>query len=62
MLFSLAGLSGPTFGRPLQRIVFPIAAAVGSFPALLFAYILRTATVTERTVAITPFTPPEQAV
>ena len=63
MLFSLTGLSGPTFGRPLQRIVFPIAAAVGSFPlALLFAYILRTATVTERTAAITPFTTPEQEV
>ncbi|WP_339103818.1 hypothetical protein [Haloterrigena salinisoli] len=62
-LFVLTGLSGPPFGRPLQRIVFPIAVAVGAFPlALLFAYILRTATVTERTAAITPFTTPEQEV
>ncbi|RKD97221.1 hypothetical protein [Halopiger aswanensis] len=63
MLFALTGLSGPPFARSVQRVVFPIAAAVGSFPlALLFAYILRTATVTERTAAITPFTTPEQEV
>ena len=63
MLFALTGLSGPPMAQSMQRVVFPIAAGIGAFPlALLFAYILRTATVTERTAAITPFTTPEQEV
>ncbi|GAB3663951.1 hypothetical protein [Halopiger thermotolerans] len=61
MLFALTGLAGSSFTRTVQQVLFPITAAVGSFPlALLFAYIVRTATVTERTAAITPFTTPEQ--
>ncbi|SEV95055.1 hypothetical protein [Natrinema salifodinae] len=62
-LFVLTGLSGPPLGRSVRAVVFPAAVAVGTFPlALLFSYILRTATVTERTAAITPFTTPEQEV
>ncbi|MBZ6493791.1 hypothetical protein [Natrinema longum] len=42
-------------------VLVPTAVAMGVFPlALLFASILRTATVTELTAAITPFTTPEQ--
>ncbi len=60
-LFVLTVATGRPFGEPTGVVLFPTAVAVGVFPlALLFAYILRTATVTERTAAITPFTTPEQ--
>ena len=62
-LFALTTVSDPAFAGRTQIVVFPLAAAVGMVPlALLFSYILRTATVTERTAAITPFTTPEQEV
>ena len=62
-LFVLTTPAYPAFSVETQHVVFPLAVAVGVFPlALLFAYILRTATVTERTAAITPFTTPEQEV
>ncbi|MGQ3414129.1 hypothetical protein ACT4ML_18025 [Natrinema sp. LN54] len=62
-LFVMTAATGPPFGRPVRAVVFPIAVAVGVLPlTTLFAYILRTATVTERTAAITPFTTPEQEV
>ncbi|ELY69535.1 hypothetical protein [Natrinema versiforme] len=62
-LFVMTVPSGPPFGRTVRAVVFPIVVAVGVFPlAVLFSYILRTATVTERTAAITPFTTPEQEV
>ncbi|PGF14763.1 hypothetical protein CP556_00595 [Natrinema sp. CBA1119] len=60
-LFVMTVAAGPPFGEPVRVVLFPVTVAVGVFPlALLFAYILRTATVTERTAAITPFTTPEQ--
>ncbi|WP_216087248.1 hypothetical protein [Halopiger xanaduensis] len=60
-LFVLTTTSGPPFATRVQFVVFPTAVTIGTFPLLLlFAYILRTATVTERTAAITPFTTPEQ--
>ncbi|WP_254612515.1 hypothetical protein [Haloterrigena gelatinilytica] len=56
-------MSDPPFAARVQAVFFPLAVTIGVFPlALLFAYILRTATVTERTAAITPFTTPEQEV
>ncbi|QCS42912.1 hypothetical protein [Natrinema versiforme] len=62
-LFVMTVATGPPFGRPVRAVVFPIAVAVGVLPlTILFSYILRTATVTERTAAITPFTTPEQEV
>lgn len=62
-LFVLTTPSDPAFAARTQQVVFPLAVAIGVFPlALLFAYILRTATVTERTAAITPFTTPEQEI
>lgn len=62
-LFVLTAATGPPFGRAVRSVLFPVTVAVGVFPlALLFAYILRTATVTERTAAIMPFTTPEQEV
>lgn len=60
-LFVLTGLGGPPLSRPVQRVFFPVSIAIGALPVtVLFAYIVRTATVTERTAAITPFTTPEQ--
>ncbi|WP_229380161.1 hypothetical protein [Haloterrigena salifodinae] len=62
-LFVLTTVSDPAFAAQLQTILFPLVVAIGVFPlALLFAYILRTATVIERTAAITPFTTLEQEV
>ncbi|WP_049923384.1 hypothetical protein [Halopiger djelfimassiliensis] len=62
-LFALTSLSAAPFEEPIRTVVFPTAVAIGVFPlTVLFAFILRTATVTERTVAITPFTTPEQEV
>ncbi|QLK25226.2 hypothetical protein HYG81_14155 [Natrinema zhouii] len=62
-LFVMTVASGPPFGRPVRAVLFPLAIAVGVFPlTLLLSYILRTATVTERTAAITPFTTPEQEI
>jgi hypothetical protein len=60
-LFVLTAGAGPPFVRPVRVGVFPIAVAVGILPlTVLFAYILRTAAVTQRTAAVTPFTTPEQ--
>ncbi|WP_226481849.1 hypothetical protein [Natrinema amylolyticum] len=62
-LFVMTVASGPPFGRLVRAVVFPVAVAVGVCPlTVLFSFILRTATVTERTAAITPFTTPEQEV
>lgn len=62
-LFTMTTISDLRFAASAQPIVFPAAVTVGIFPlTVLFSYILRTATVTERTAAITPFTTPEQEV
>ncbi|MDF9746552.1 hypothetical protein [Natrinema salsiterrestre] len=60
-LFVLS-VSDPTrFGQSVRVVLFPIVVTVGTLPlSLLFSYILRLMTVTERTAAITPFTTPEQ--
>ncbi|WP_224269014.1 hypothetical protein [Haloprofundus salinisoli] len=45
----------------VRELVFPVAAVVGLVPlVVLFSYILRTATVTQRTSATIPFTTPKQ--
>ena len=60
-LFILAVSGGPRFGEPTRAVLFPLVVAVAMLPlSLLFSYILRLVTVTERTAAITPFTTPEQ--
>ncbi|WP_226006351.1 hypothetical protein [Natrinema salinisoli] len=60
-LFVLTAGAGPPFARSVRAVIFPIAVAAGVLPLMvLFAYILRTATVTQRTAAVTPFTTPEQ--
>ena len=58
MLFAMTGSATEI---PYDRIALPLAVTVGFLPlALLFAFIVRTATVTQRTTATIPFTTPEQ--
>ncbi len=61
---ALLSLSEPTGANVLTRhlpATILVVVTVGFLPlALLFAYILRIATVTQRTAAIIPFTTPEQ--
>lgn len=53
--------SEPPLARPVLTVLFPAVVTVGLFPlTVLFAYILRTATVARRTAAIIPFTAPSQ--
>ncbi|MFC6725093.1 hypothetical protein ACFQE1_12060 [Halobium palmae] len=60
-LLVLSSSSGTTAPKVLPPIVAPAIAAVGLLPlAVLFSYTLRLAAVTQRTIAITPFTTPEQ--
>ncbi len=60
-LFVLSVASGTRFGQPIRVVLFPVVVTIGLVPlSLLFSYILRLVTVTERTAAITPFTTPEQ--
>lgn len=60
-LLVLSISSGTRFSEPIRAVLFPIIVTVGVLPlSLLFSYILRLMTVTERTAAITPFTTPEQ--
>jgi len=59
LLWLTAG-SGPEMLRTV-RLLLPAAITVGFLPlALLVSFILRTATVTQRTAATLPFTTPEQ--
>lgn len=59
VLFAITG--GGTPPLKLANVVIPAAAVVGLLPlSLLFAFILRTATVTQRTAATLPFTTPGQ--
>ena len=61
LLALTAGGGGGTFPMENARLLVPVAATVGFLPlALLIAFILRTATVTQRTAATLPFTTPEQ--
>ena len=61
---ALLSLSEGAGATPLTRhmpLMILVVVTVGFVPlALLFAYIVRIATVTQRTAAITPFTTPEQ--
>ncbi|MFC6938636.1 hypothetical protein ACFQE8_01510 [Salinirubellus sp. GCM10025818] len=60
-LFLFTGSSGPAVPRTLLSALAPTVVAVGLLPlTVLFAYILRTATVLHRTAAIVPFTAPAQ--
>ena len=60
-LLVLSISTGTRFSEPIRAVLFPIIVTVGVLPlSLLFSYILRLMTVTERTAAITPFTTPEQ--
>ncbi|MFC4356841.1 hypothetical protein ACFO0N_02630 [Halobium salinum] len=60
-LLVLSSSSGTTTPEALPPAVAPGLAAVGLLPlSVLFSYVLRLAVVTQRTVAITPFTTPEQ--
>ncbi|MFC4245837.1 hypothetical protein ACFOZ7_02260 [Natribaculum luteum] len=60
-LLVLTGSDGPVVSKPIQRASFSIAITVGVIPVtVLFSYIRRPATVTERTAAVMPFMTPEQ--
>lgn len=60
-LLAFTAGGGGTFPTENARLLVPVAATVGFLPlALLVAFILRTATVTQRTAATLPFTTPEQ--
>lgn len=60
-LLAFTAGGGETFPMENVRLLVPVAATVGFLPlALLVAFILRTATVTQRTAATLPFTTPEQ--
>lgn len=60
-LFLFTGSNGPTIPGSLLPLVVPAAVTVGLLPlAVLFSFILRTATVIHRTAAIIPFTTPAQ--
>lgn len=51
----------PAVPRPLLELLVPAVVTVGLFPlTVLFSFIVRTATVAERTAAIIPFTAPTQ--
>ena len=53
--------SGPNLPQVLPPVVAPLVAAIGLLPlAVLFSYAIRLAVVSQRTIAITPFTTPEQ--
>ncbi|MDS0298194.1 hypothetical protein NDI76_05525 [Halogeometricum sp. S1BR25-6] len=53
--------SGPNLPNVLPPVVAPLVAAIGLLPlAVLFSYAIRLAVVSQRTIAITPFTTPEQ--
>ena len=48
-------------GAPIPVSLIPFVVGVGLLPlSVLFSFVLRLATVTQRTPAITPFTTPEQ--
>lgn len=60
-LFLFTGASGPAVPRSVVPLLVPAAITVGLLPlVVLFAFILRVATVTRRTAAILPFTSPIQ--
>lgn len=62
-VFALLGFTAGQGSVPVHRIelLLPAAVTVGFLPlALLFAFIVRTAAVTERTAATIPFTTPDQ--
>ena len=56
-LLILTASTGGSFSRPALRLLVPAIVTVGLAPiSLLFAFILRIATVTQRTVSTIPFT------
>lgn len=60
-LLSFTAPAGSTILMRHPDVVVPLAAAVSFLPlALLFSFIVRASTVTQRTVATIPFTTPEQ--
>ncbi|MFD1585954.1 hypothetical protein ACFR9U_03090 [Halorientalis brevis] len=60
-LLLLTGPSGTVFTSPYLRAFVPLFVTVGLLPiTILFAYIVRIATVTQRTAATLPFTTPAQ--
>ncbi|WP_135824080.1 hypothetical protein [Halorussus ruber] len=61
MLVAAAGPSAQTFYGGVPPLLLAATVAVGFAPlAVLFAFVLRIATVAQRTAAITPFTTHEQ--
>ncbi len=60
-LLLLTGSTGSVFARSYIRLFVPTVVTIGLLPiTILFAYILRIATVTQRTAATLPFTTPAQ--
>jgi hypothetical protein len=60
-LMMMSTTSGASQPETIPPILIPLLAAVGLLPlTVLFSYVLRLSVVTQRTVAITPFTTPEQ--
>lgn len=60
-LLVYAGATGTPIGVNYLEVLVPLVVTLGFSPlALLFAYVLRIATVAQLTVAITPFTTPAQ--
>ena len=61
VLLSFTATGGSSLPRPVLLAVLPVAVAVCFLPlAILASFVLRTATVTQRTVTTVPFTTPEQ--
>ncbi|WP_435177501.1 hypothetical protein [Halorussus sp. AFM4] len=61
LMVTFVSTDRPMLSPRQLSIITPVFAAVGAAPlALLFAYVLRLSVVSERTVAITPFTTPTQ--
>ncbi|WP_227353020.1 hypothetical protein [Haladaptatus salinisoli] len=60
-LLTFTKTAGGALQPALERLLLPVVVGVGFLPlAVLFAFILRTATVTQRTTATIPFTTMEQ--
>lgn len=60
-LFLFTASSGGSVSRPVLTVLVPAIVAIGFAPlAVLFAFVLRIATVSQRTAAMLPFTTPAQ--
>ena len=61
MMHQFAASTDAVFGPTVMSALVPVALTLGVAPlAILFAYVLRISLVAQRTVAITPFTTPQQ--